>query len=129
MLLHAAMTGFLVALATALGSAVAHVDDVLPKGQHWLLCGAMAGYFAVGLVAALPLADRSDRVWLLGWALPCLAVSVALAPLGVGLPAWATIWILVALVCWQIAYDPGEPGAGPSGRRWGRFRQSAPRGA
>ncbi|PJN30149.1 low temperature requirement protein A [Streptomyces sp. CB02613] len=129
MLLHAVMTGFLVALATALGSAVAHVDDVLPKGQHALLCGAMAGYFAAGLVAALPLADRSDRVWLLGWALPCVAVSVALALLGAALPAWATVWILVALVCWQIAYDPGVPGTGPSGRRWGRFRRAVPRGA
>ncbi|MEU4026157.1 low temperature requirement protein A [Streptomyces anulatus] len=117
MLLHAVMTGFLVALATALGSAITHVDDVLPRGQHWLLCGAMAGYFAAGLVAALPLADRSDRVWLLGWGLPCVAVSVALAPLGTRLPAWATIWILVGLVCWQIAYDPGPPGTPPSGRR------------
>lgn len=80
-------------------------------------------------MAALPLADRSDRVWLLGWALPCLTVSVALAPLGVGLPAWATIWILVALVCWQIAYDPGTSGAASSGRRWRGFRRSAPRGA
>ncbi len=129
MLLHAVMTGFLVALATALGSAVAHVDDVLPRGQHWLLCGAMAGYFATGLVAALPLADRSDRVWLLGWALPCVAVSVALAPLGVALPAWATIWILVALVCWQISYDPGPPNTAPPGRRGRRFRRTAPRTA
>ncbi|MBV7243513.1 low temperature requirement protein A [Streptomyces sp. MW-W600-10] len=125
MLLHAVMTGFLVALATALGSAVAHVDDVLPKGQHWLLCGAMAGYFAAGLVAALPLADRSDRIWLLGWALPCLAVSVALAPLGAALPAWATVWILVALVCWQILYDPGRAEAPASGRRGRRIRRRA----
>ncbi|MFJ6807992.1 hypothetical protein ACIQRK_18505 [Streptomyces anulatus] len=117
MLLHAVMTGFLVALATALGSAITHVDDVLPRGQHWLLCGAMAGYFAAGLVAALPLANRSDRVWLLGWGLPCVAVSVALAPLGTRLPAWATIWVLVGLVCWQIAYDPGPPGTPPSGLR------------
>ncbi|MDX5577851.1 low temperature requirement protein A, partial [Streptomyces sp. ID01-9D] len=117
MLLHALMTGFLVALATALGSAVAHVDDVLPKGQHWLLCGAMAGYFAAGLVAALPLADRADRVWLLGWALPCVAVAVALAPLGVRLPAWATVWILVALVCWQLLYDPGRADAAATGQR------------
>ncbi|NEB40501.1 low temperature requirement protein A [Streptomyces sp. SID14515] len=117
MLLHAVLTGCLVALATALGSAVTHVDDVLPKDQHWLLCGAMAGYFAAGLVAALPLADRADRIWLLGRALPCAAVAVALAPLGVRLPAWATIWILVALVCWQILYDPGRAGAPASGRR------------
>ncbi|MFK0145337.1 hypothetical protein ACIQUZ_09665 [Streptomyces griseus] len=40
-------------------------------------------------------------------------MSAALAPLGAGLPVWATIWILVGLVCWQIAYDPGAP----SGRR------------
>ncbi|MFU0441827.1 low temperature requirement protein A [Streptomyces sp. KAI-26] len=127
MLLHAVMTGFLVALATALGSAITHVDDVLPRGQHWLLCGAVAGYFAAGLVAALPLANRSDRVWLLGWALPCLTVSLALAPLGERLPAWATIWILVALVCWQILYDPGRAGMSPSGRRrWGgRIRRTA----
>ncbi|WP_267880697.1 MULTISPECIES: low temperature requirement protein A [unclassified Streptomyces] len=125
MLLHAVMTGFLVALATALGSAITHVDDVLPRGQHWLLCGAVAGYFAAGLVAALPLADRSDRAWLLGWALPCLAMSLALAPLGERLPAWATIWILVALVCWQILYDPGRAGKPPSGRRWrGRIRRT-----
>ncbi|MFF6928697.1 low temperature requirement protein A [Streptomyces californicus] len=124
MLLHAVMTGFLVALATALGSAVAHGDDVLPKGQHWLLCGAMAGYFAAGLVAALPSAGRAGRLGLLGRSLPCLAVSVALAPLGAGLPAWTTIWILVALVCWQIAYDPERPKAAGTGRRrW--FRRAA----
>ncbi|WP_435238002.1 low temperature requirement protein A [Streptomyces sp. YPW6] len=128
MLLHALMTGFLVALATALGSAITHVDDVLPEEQHWLLCGAMAGYFAAGLVAALPLADRSDRLWLLGWALPCLTVSVALAPLGVELPAWVTIWILVALVCWQIAYDPGRPAGAAAGRRWQGFRRTVPGG-
>ncbi|XUZ26711.1 low temperature requirement protein A [Streptomyces sp. RMIT01] len=128
MLLHALMTGFLVALATALGSAITHVDDVLPEEQHWLLCGAMAGYFAAGLVAALPLADRSDRLWLLGWALPCLTVSVALAPLGVELPAWVTIWILVALVCWQIAYDPGRPAGAAAGRWWQGFRRTVPGG-
>ncbi|MFD3972785.1 low temperature requirement protein A [Streptomyces cyaneofuscatus] len=127
MLLHALMTGFLVALATALGSAITHVDDVLPRGRHWLLCGAMAGYFAAGLVAALPPADRSDRVWLMGWALPCLAGSVALALFGVRLPAWATIWILVALVGWQILYDPGRAEASPAGGRWwgGRIRHRA----
>ncbi|MFE2291559.1 low temperature requirement protein A [Streptomyces sp. NPDC059452] len=126
MLLHAVTTGFLVALATALGSAVAHFDDVLPRGQHWLLCGAMAGYFAAGLVAALPLARRADRVWVLGWGLPCVAVAVALAPLGVRLPAWATIGVLVALVCWQILYDPGPAGAPGSGRgRRGRIRRTA----
>ncbi len=125
MLLHAVTTGFLVALATALGSAVTHHDDVLPKGQHWLLCGAMAGYFAAGLVAALPLARRADRVWVLGWGLPCVAVAVALAPLGVRLPAWATIGILVALVCWQILYDPGPAATSRSGRRrGGRIRRT-----
>lgn len=71
--LHAVMTGFPVALAAAPGSAITHVDDVLPKGSHWLLCGEMAGYFAAGPVAALTLGDRADRVRLLGWALPCVA--------------------------------------------------------
>ncbi|XMN11343.1 low temperature requirement protein A [Streptomyces griseobrunneus] len=128
MLLHAVTTGFLDALATALGSAVAHFDDVLPKGQHWLLCGALAGYFAAGVVATLPLAERADRVWVLGWGLPCVAVAVALAPPGVRLAAWATIGILVALVGWQILYDPGRAGMSPSGRWWGgriRIRRTA----
>ncbi|MFI8352555.1 low temperature requirement protein A [Streptomyces cyaneofuscatus] len=127
MLLHAVMTGFLVALATALGSAITHFDDVLPKGQHWLLCGAMAGYFAAGVVAVLPLAERADRVWVLGWGLPCVTVAVALAPLGVRLPAWATIGILVALVGWQILYDPGRAGMSAAGGRWwrGRIRRTA----
>ncbi|RPK56438.1 Bacterial low temperature requirement A protein (LtrA) [Streptomyces sp. ADI96-02] len=124
MLLHALTTGFLAALATALGSAVAHPDAVLPRGQHWLLCCAMAGYFATGLLAGLPLTARPDRVWILGWALPCVAASLLLAPLGVRLPSWATIAILAGLVCWQILYDPDPP----AGRRPGpahRIRRTA----
>ncbi len=56
-----------------------------------------------------------------------MAVAVVLAPLGVRLPAWATIGILVALVCWQILYDPGRAEAPvPGGRRWGaRIRRTS----
>ncbi len=64
---------------------------------------------------------------MLGWRLPCVAVAVALAPLGVRLPAWATIGILVALVGWQILYDPGRAGMSPAGGRWwgGRIRRTS----
>jgi len=86
MLLHALITAAMAALAAALGTAVTHADVHLPGAQRWLLCGAVAGYFAVALAASLGTGVK--RGWLAGWALPCVVLPLVLAALGGDLPGW-----------------------------------------
>lgn len=51
--LHAVSTASIVAIAVALEVMIAHPDVSLPSQQLWLLCGGLATYFAVGLVAQI----------------------------------------------------------------------------
>ncbi|MFJ4713514.1 low temperature requirement protein A [Streptomyces sp. NPDC088785] len=115
MLLHAAITAAMAALAAALGVAVAHPDTQLPAAQRWLLCAALAGYFTIDLVAALTTAPKA--AWVAGWAAPCILLPLALGAFGAHLPTWAVVWILAAVACWQILYTPGPAAAGHPRRR------------
>jgi hypothetical protein len=78
--LHAAITAALAALAATLGAAVAHTEAPVSTGARWLLCGSVAAYCAFSALGGL--LTGSSRVWLLGWALPGLAVPILLGALG-----------------------------------------------
>ena len=72
MALHCFTTGAIAVLVAGLGAATEHGAEHTPANLRWLLCGSIAVYFGISLVAGL--FARSDRRWLLGWALPCTAV-------------------------------------------------------
>lgn len=51
--LHCGTTAAIAAVAASLGGVVAHGDVPMHAAERWLLCGAIAAYFALGLLASL----------------------------------------------------------------------------
>jgi low temperature requirement protein LtrA len=56
--LHCLVTGVVATLAVSLSSVVEHGSDPLPEQGRWLLCGAVAAYFTLGVVTGV--ASRSS---------------------------------------------------------------------
>ncbi|RSM50856.1 low temperature requirement protein A [Amycolatopsis balhimycina DSM 5908] len=56
--LHCLITGVIATVAVSLSSVVEHGSDPLPGPGRWLLCGALAAYFALGVVTGV--ASRSS---------------------------------------------------------------------
>ncbi|MFF5282593.1 hypothetical protein [Streptomyces sp. NPDC012756] len=57
---HGVASGALAAPAASLGAAVDHVDDRLPSGSRRPMCGSLAVFLAVGLLAGA-LSGRGTR--------------------------------------------------------------------
>ncbi len=51
--LHCLVTGVIASVGVALSSVVKHGSDPLPEHGRWILCGAVAGYFALGVVTGI----------------------------------------------------------------------------
>lgn len=51
--LHCLVTGVIASVGVALSSVVKHGSDPLPEHGRWILCGAVAAYFALGLVTGI----------------------------------------------------------------------------
>jgi low temperature requirement protein LtrA len=51
--LHCLVTGVIATVAVSLSSVVRHGSDPLPDPGRWLLCGAVAAYFALGVVTGV----------------------------------------------------------------------------
>jgi low temperature requirement protein LtrA len=51
--LHCLVTGVVATIAVPLSSVVGHGSDPLPEQARWLLCGAVAAYFTLGVVTGV----------------------------------------------------------------------------
>jgi Bacterial low temperature requirement A protein (LtrA) len=51
--LHCLVTGVVATVAVSLSSVVRHGSDPLPRPDRWLLCGAIAAYFTLGVVTGV----------------------------------------------------------------------------
>ena len=71
--------------ASPKSSSVRHGGAPLGAEHAWLLCGAVAAYFAVGLAGYLA-GGSPQRRPALGWFITGIAAPVALAGLGASLP-------------------------------------------
>ncbi|MFE5543892.1 low temperature requirement protein A [Streptomyces sp. NPDC056534] len=101
--MHCVSTGALAALAASLGGAVVHADGQLPPGMRWLMCGSIAVFLSVGLLAGA-VSGRGAR-WVLGAGVPVVAAPVLLGAFaGHGSPA-ALVWALVAVARWPWLYE------------------------
>ncbi|MDI9915138.1 low temperature requirement protein A [Rhodococcus sp. IEGM 1379] len=103
MALHCFTTGAIAVLVAGLGAATEHGAEHTPTSLRWLLCGSVAVYFGISATAGL--FARSDRRWLLGWALPCTAIPIVMGLVGAHMSATWIIWVLVATVAWQNSYE------------------------
>jgi low temperature requirement protein LtrA len=104
--LHLLTTMGIVALAAGFGSLVAHPGESLSDGMRWIMCGGLALHFLVLGIAGLT--GGATRRWVLGWALPCTLVPIAIAALGDTLSSKVTLALFLACIAWMSVY--GRPG-------------------
>ncbi|HEY3682157.1 MAG TPA: low temperature requirement protein A [Streptosporangiaceae bacterium] len=102
--IHFVTTGAITALAAGLGASTHDASEHLPTTMRWVLCAGTGVYFLVTGIGAV--ATRAPWHWLLGWALPSVAVPVVVGALGGPLPAWAVAALMTAVVLWQVFYVP-----------------------
>jgi low temperature requirement protein LtrA len=94
--LHCLVTGVIATVAVSLSSVVRHGSDPLPGPGRWLLCGAVAAYFALGVVTGVA-SHSSDRLATISRVITGIAVPLLLGLLATGV-AGRTLVVYVALV-------------------------------
>lgn len=122
--LHAISTASIVAIAIALEVLIVHPHSALPTQQLWLLCGGLASYFAVGLVADVA-SNGLDR-GSVGFAVTGIVVPISLGVSGLDRSA---LWVLgyatalVGLQLWLSRKHRAMEAAGALGRQRKRSGQ------
>lgn len=111
--IHFFTTGAITAVAVGLGMATHDAAGPLPTTMRWVLCGGVGVYFLTTAVGAV--ATSAPPHWLLGWALPSVAVPAVVGAVGGRLPAWAVAALMTVVVLWQVFYVPMRDG-------WARWR-------
>ncbi|MFF9909067.1 low temperature requirement protein A [Streptomyces sp. NPDC013457] len=101
--MHCVATGALASLAAALGAAVEHVEGRLPLGMRWLMCGAVAVFLGVGLVAGA-LSGRGVR-WMVAVGLPMVGLPLLLAAFAGRWTPDSLVWSLVLVSRWNWLYE------------------------
>ncbi|MCT4351529.1 low temperature requirement protein A [Streptomyces sp. Je 1-79] len=101
--MHCVATGALASLAAALGAAVEHAEGRLPLGMRWLMCGAIAVFLGVGLVAGA-LSGRGAR-WVVAVGLPMVAAPLLLAAFAGRWAPGTLVWALVLVARWNWFYE------------------------
>ena len=94
--LHCLVTGVVATVAVSLSSVVKDGSDPLPDASRWLLCGAIAAYFALGVATGV-VSHSSDRVRTISRIVTGVAVPLLLGLLAGGV-AGRTLVIALALV-------------------------------
>ncbi|MEW1700487.1 MULTISPECIES: low temperature requirement protein A [unclassified Streptomyces] len=115
--LHCVSTGALAAVAASLGGAVEHAEGRLPYGMRWLLCGGIAVFLAVGLLAGV-VSGRGTR-WALAAGLPMAVVPLLLAASAADWSPTTLVWSLVLVARWPWFYERRtrrRDGTGADGR-------------
>jgi low temperature requirement protein LtrA len=94
--LHCLVSGVIASVAVALTSVVEHGAEPLPDQGRWLLCGAVAAYFALGLVASLA-SHGFHLATATAWVITGIAVPLLLGLLAADVGGRALV-VYVALV-------------------------------
>lgn len=108
--LHSLVTGVVATLAVSLSSAVEHGSDPLPAGERWLLCSAVAAYFALGVATGIASHRTVQPRTFSWWITTGIAVFTGIAvPLLLGLifsdvSATTTVVLLTLVVLAHLWY-------------------------
>ena len=94
--LHCLVTGVVATVAVSLSSVVRHGSDPLPDSGRWLLCGAVAAYFTLGVVTGVA-SHSSDLPRTISRVTTGIAVPLLLGLLATGV-AGRTLVVYLALV-------------------------------
>jgi low temperature requirement protein LtrA len=94
--LHCLVTGVIATVAVSLSSVVGHGSDPLSDQRRWLLCGAVAAYFALGVVTGVA-SHSSDLLATISRVITGIVVPLLLGLLATGV-AGRTLVVGLALV-------------------------------
>lgn len=98
LVLHLLVTGVIACVAVSLAAVVEHGTEPLSDPLRWLLCGAVAAYFTIGLVASLigrGLRTRGIAVWVAtGLGVPLLLGFMATEVSGTVLVLYVVLLVL-----------------------------------
>jgi low temperature requirement protein LtrA len=94
--LHCLVTAVVATVAVSLSAVVKHGSDPLPGQERWLLCGAVAAYFALGVVTGIA-ARSSDLLRTISRVITGIVVPLLLGLLATGF-AGRTLVVCLALV-------------------------------
>ena len=102
--LHCLITGVVATVAVSLAAVVEHGSEPL-SGQHrWLLCGAIAAYFAVGVATGVA-SRSSDLPRTVSRVITGCAVPILLGTLGSGLSGRTLVICLAAVVLSHLWFE------------------------
>ncbi len=94
--LHCLVTGVIATVAVSLSSVVRHGSDPLPGQGRWLLCGAVAAYFTLGVVTGVA-SQSSDLPRTISRVVTGIVVPLLLGLFATG-AAGRTLVVCLALV-------------------------------
>jgi low temperature requirement protein LtrA len=120
---HLGVTAAMIAIAAGLGGLIMEAGEHLATVERSYLFGGLAVYFVVSLLSGI--AGRAPLKWFLGWALPSLLASVAVAVFGHPLPAWSLALIACVILLWFSTYN-SLAGHGPLREFVARLRKRGP---
>ncbi|TDU82170.1 low temperature requirement protein LtrA [Kribbella voronezhensis] len=100
---HLGVTAAMIAIAAGLGGLIMAAGEHLATMERGYLFGGLALYFVVSVLTGI--AGRAPLKWFLGWALPSLLASVAVAVLGHPLPAWSLAVLAGVILLWFSTYN------------------------
>ena len=106
--LHALVTAVVATVAVSLSSVVDHGSDPLPDEGRWLLCGALAAYFTLGVVTGV-VSRSSDLPRTISRIITGIAVPVLLGLLGTELAGRTLVICLAVLVLAHLAFESRLP--------------------
>ncbi|WP_214317171.1 low temperature requirement protein A [Nonomuraea sediminis] len=104
---HYVMTAGITATAAGLGVVAEAPSAHLHGGIVWVLCGGLALYFLAS--AVLGVANRAERRWLWGWALPTVVAPPVVAAIAGLVQAWLVVALLALVALWRVIYRASTP--------------------
>lgn len=102
--LHCLITGVVATVAVSLASVVEHGSEPMSEQGRWLLCGAIAAYFAVGVATGV-VSHSSDLQRTVSRVITGVAVPILLGLLGSGLSGRTLVICLAAVVLSHLWFE------------------------
>ncbi len=129
--LHCLVTGVVATVAVSLSAVVTHGSDPLSLAERWLLCGAIAVYFTLGVVTGVA-SHSSDLQRTASRVVTGIAVPLTLGALGTDLSGRTLVICLAAVALAHLWFErrsapPPAPKAVDAGQVSGPFAKRSDR--
>lgn len=109
--LHALVTAVVATVAVSLSSVIEHGSDPLPDSGRWLLCGAVAAYFSLGVITGV-VSRSSDLQRTISRVTTGIVIPLLLGACGTNLGGRTLVICLAALVLAHLAFESRLPQLG-----------------